>query len=208
VGVFSSLAFNGKEAVIAYMQRNPPAAAKAAAKGDLYGVKISATNTPGTPVLLDTNGDTGYFPDVKIDPVTKNIAIAYHDFSDKAFKFYYSAQLQAGVTPEIIDNGVTLGLAGDQSWVGTDSALVFGASAGQTWAVYQDPTKGDLKIAKRGAKWQVLNPLATDGAVGFFADGVFEGGKLYATHARVHAKLVGGEPRVDNALLLEQSDGN
>ncbi len=208
VGVFSSLAFNGKEAVIGYMLRNPPATAKAAAKGDLYGVKISAANAPGAPVLLDSNGDTGYFPDVKIDPVTKNIAIGYHDFSDKTFKFYYSAQLQAGVTPEIIDNGVTLGAAGDQSWVGTDSAIVFGGAAGQTWAVYQDPTKGDLKVAKRGARWQVLNSLATEGAVGFFADGVFEGGKLYATHARIHAKLVGGEPRVDNALLLEQSDGN
>jgi hypothetical protein len=35
---------------------------------------------------------------------------------------------------------------------------------------------------------------------------VFEGGKLFASHARIHARLIGGEPHVDNALLLDPVD--
>lgn len=208
VGVFSSLAFNGKEAVIAYMQRSPSATPKGPPDGDLYAVKVSAGNAAAAPVLIDASGDTGYFPDVKFEPSTKSVAIAYHDASSRSLKYYFAPQLSAGVTPEVIDNGVTAALPGDQSWVGTDSAIVFGQSAGQVWAVYQDPTRGDLKLAKRGAKWTVMANLASDGAVGFFADGVFTDGKLYATHAMLHAKLAGGEPRVDNSLHLEQTTGN
>ncbi len=202
-GVFSSLAFNGKEAVIAYMERALPAAPKSLPKGNLMGVKVSAANVPGAPVVLDASGDTGYFPDVKIDPGSKAVAIAYHDFSSRSLKYWSAPQLQVGVTPEVIDNGVSASAPGDQSWVGTDSALIFGAPGGAVYAVYQDPTRGDLKLAKRGAKWVVQTSLATEGAVGFFADGLFTDGKLYTSHARIHAKLAGGEPRVDNALLLE-----
>jgi hypothetical protein len=208
VGLFSSLTFDGKDAIIAYMRRNPPAMAGAQADGDLYAVRINAQNVPGTPVLLDASGDTGYFPDVKLDPATKAIAIGYHDFTSKAFKFYFSPQLQPGVTPEIIDTGVDLAAPGNQSWVGTDSAIVFGPSAGQVWAVYQDATRGDLKVARRTASWQVQPSLATEGAVGFFADAVYSDGKVYASHARLKARLVQGEARVANTLLLEQLAGN
>ena len=48
----------------------------------------------------------------------------------------------------------------------------------------------------------------TDGAVGFFADALFTDGKLFASHARIHAKLVQSEPQVDNSLLLEALPGN
>ncbi len=208
VGLFSSLTFDGKDAIIAYLRRNPPVMAGGTADGDLYAVRVSAQNTPSAPVLLDGSGDTGYFPDVKLEPATRSIAIGYHDFTSKAFKFYFAPQLQAGVTPELIDTGVDATAPGNQSWVGTDSAIVFGPSPGQVWAVYQDPTKGDLKIARRTASWQVQPSLATEGAVGFFADGVFTDGKLYATHARLKARLVQGEAKVANALLLEQASGN
>jgi len=207
VGVFSSLAFNGNVAIIAYMKRSPPAAAGQSPDGDLYAVSISAANVPGTPVLIDASGDTGYFPDVKVQPSTNNIGIAYHDFSSKALKYYQAAQLQAGVTPEIIDPGINSASPGEQSWVGTDVGLVFGPGAGQTWVVYQDATRGDLKIAKRGTTWTVMPNLSTAGAVGFFADGVFTDGKLYASHAKIHAKLVSGNPQVDNSLLLESTTG-
>lgn len=208
VGLFSSLTLDGKDAIVAYMKRNAPAMAGASADGDLYAVRVNGQNTATAPVLVDGSGDTGYFPDVKLEPATKSIAIGYHDFTSKAFKFYFSQQLQAGVTPEVIDTGVDMAAPGNQSWVGTDSAIVFGPSAGQVWAVYQDATKGDLKLARRTASWAVQQSLATDGAVGFFADGVFTDGKVYASHARLKARLVQGEAKVANSLLVEQTAGN
>ncbi len=211
VGLFSSIAFNGKEAFIGFMKRTTPApmgATRFNPDGDLYGIKISATGVPGPLVKLDDVGDTGYFPDVKIDPSTKNVAIAYHDFSSKKLKFYYAAQLQTGVTPETIDTGSGAAASGESDWVGTDSSLIFGATAGSVYAVYQDATKGDLKLAKRGATWQVMPSIRTAGAVGFFADGVFTDGKMFASHAKLHARLIAGEPHVDNTLIVESVPGN
>jgi hypothetical protein len=200
VGVFSSLAFKGKDAVIAAMRRTQPA--MGAPDGDLLAWTVSGAGTVGAPVLVDGSGDTGYFTDVKIDPGTQGVAIGYHDFSSKAFKFYFSPQLQAGVTPEVIDTGVDPAAPGNQSWVGTDSAIVFGPQ-GVVWALYQDATRGDLKLAKRTSSWARQPSPRTEGAVGFFADAVFADGKLFASHARLRARLVQGEPQVDNSLLLE-----
>ena len=205
VGVFTSLAFKDKEAIIAYMKRTVPA--MGGADGDLYAVSVSGAGVVGTPVLIDASGDTGYFPDVKVEAQTRSIAIGYHDFSSKAFKFYFAPQLQAGITPEIIDRGIDVALPGNQGWVGTDSAIVFGPS-GLVWALYQDATRGDLKLAKRTASWAVQPSPHTAGAVGFFADAVFTDGKLYASHARIHARLIQSEPQVDNSLLLETLPGN
>ena len=205
VGVFTSLAFKDKEAIIAYMKRTVPATG--GADGDLYAVSVSGAGVVGSPVLIDASGDTGYFPDVKVESQTRSVGIAYHDFSSKAFKFYFAPQLQAGVTPEIIDRGVDVALPGNQGWVGTDSAIVFGPS-GLVWALYQDATRGDLKLARRTASWAVQTSPHTDGAVGFFADAIFTDGKLYASHARIHARLIQSEPQVDNSLLLETLPGN
>ena len=201
MGLFSSLSFNGKEAYIAYMKRQIPTGGTVP-DGDLYGTIVSAAGTVQPAVLLDASGDTGFFPDVKFDPVSKKVGVSYHDFSSKAFKFYTAASFTAGVASEIIDSGGGTTGSGENDWVGSDSALVYGA--GGLYAVYQDPTKGDLKLAKRGQTWQVLPSIATQGAVGFFADAVFNEGKLVCSHARIHAKLVAGEPRVDNSLILEQ----
>ncbi len=209
VGVFASLAFNGKNAIIAYMQRTGPVVAgRVVPDGDLYAVQIDAQNAAGRPVLLDGAGDTGYFPDVKLEPTTRQIAIAYHDFSSKSLKFYFAAQLQTGVTIETIDRGVDAARPGEQSFVGTDSALVFGPQPGQVWAVYQDATRGDLKLSRRTTTWQPQSSLATQGAVGFFADAVFANGRVWATHARIKSRVVGGEAQLDNALLLEQGPQN
>jgi hypothetical protein len=206
VGLFSSLAFKpNKDAVIAYMRRTVPTTGPV--DGDLYGATVSASGTVGTPVLLDGSGDTGFFPDVKIDAQTGNIGVAFHDFSSKAFKFYLSGQLQAGITIETIDDGADATMPGNQSWVGTDSAIVFGPS-GVVWALYQDATRGDLKLSKRTSSWAKQPSPRTEGAVGFFADAVFTDGKLYASHARIHAKLVQSEPQVDNSLLVETLPGN
>lgn len=204
-GVFASLAFNGKNAIIAYMQRTgPTVAGRVVPDGDLYAVQLDAQNVRGTPVLIDGVGDTGYFPDVKIEPASRQVAIAFHDFSTKSLKFYFSAQLQPGVTLETIDNGVDMAKPGEQGFVGTDTALVFGAQPGQVWAVYQDATRGDLKLARRTTAWTVQAPLATEGAVGFFADGIYANGRLWATHARLKSKLVNGLPELDNTFLLQQ----
>lgn len=208
-GVFASLAFNGKNAIIAYMQRTGPVTnGRVVPDGDLYAVQVDATNTRGTPVVIDGVGDTGYFPDVKIEPSSRQIAIAFHDFTTKSLKFYFAPQVQAGVTLETIDTGVDMARPGEQGFVGTDTALVFGTQPGQVWAVYQDATRGDLKLARRGASWMVQPPLATEGAVGFFADGVFANGRVWATHARLKSKLVKGTPELDNTLQLTQGPQN
>ncbi|MFZ5467953.1 MAG: hypothetical protein ACOZIN_00835 [Myxococcota bacterium] len=200
VGLFSALAFNGKDAYIAYMNRT-------GGDGDLYGVRLGAQNTVLPQVLLDAAGDTGFFPDVKLDPGGTNVAVSYHDFSSRAFKLFFAPNFQAGVTPEVIDPGTGAASSGVHHWVGTDSALAF-AGAQDLYAVYQDATGGDLKLARRQNNvWTLLSPLRTEGAVGFFADAVMLGSKLFASHARIHAKLVAGEPRVDNSLLLEQYTG-
>jgi hypothetical protein len=107
------------------------------------------------------------------------------------------------VMPEVIDRGVDVALPGQQSFVGTDSAIMFGAG-GVVYVVYQDATRGDLKLAKRGASWQVLPSPSTAGAVGFFADGVLTDGALFASHARLKATAVGGVPGVQNTLVLER----
>ncbi len=214
VGVFAALDFKGKDAVIAYLRRAPPAptadagAAMPTPDGDLYAVTVSANNAPGAPVLIDGSGDTGYFPDVKVEPGTGNVAIAYHDFTTKSLKFYLAPQLAAGVATEVVDRGLDPARPGEQSFVGTDSAIVFGPSSGQVWAVYQDATRGDLKLARRSPTWTVLPSPATQGAVGFFADGVFTDGKVFASHARLHAKLAAGEPKTDNQPQLSTITGN
>jgi hypothetical protein len=202
VGLFSSLAFKGDEAIIAFTRRNAPTVAKGAPKAELLGVSVSAQNVPAAVVVLDATGDTGYFPDVKVEPGTSSLGIGYHDFTSKSFKFYYAGQLRTGVTPEVIDTGVDAAVAGNQSFVGTDSAIVFTGS-GKALAVYQDPTKGDLKLARRGATWVVDTSVATEGAVGFFADAVLSDGKVYASHARLRARIILGEPRVDNTVKVE-----
>ncbi len=196
VGLFSSLAFKGKDAFIAYMKR-------VGKTGDLYGVRLTGGTTVTTPVLLDGVGDTGYFADLVVDPTSGALQIAYHDFTSRQLRFYSSATLSSLVTPEVIDKGLGAPDSGDVRWAGTDVALVR-SPAGRLFAVYQDATAGDLKLSARGTGWEALPPVRTDGAVGFFADGVFLGDQLFASHARLHAKQVGGEPKVDNSLLIEK----
>ncbi len=207
VGLFTSLAFNGREAFIAYMHRFKPAMATVA-KGELVGIQLDpAGAVRGTATVIDPNGDTGFFPDVKINKANGWVAVTYHDFSSKALKYYSAAGWSAGTMTEVIDPGTGAMGSGENDWVGTDSALVFGPASGQIYVVYQDPTKGDLKLAKRmGTSWQIMPSIATMGAVGFFADGVFENGKVFASHARIHARLISGEPHVDNSLLLNPVD--
>lgn len=195
VGLFSALAMDGKDAVVTYMRRTD-------GKGQLEGVRVSGSGMATAPVVLDASGDTGYFPDVKIDPTTNNLAIAYHDFTSRKLKFLYNQNLVAGLTPEVIDNGAGMTGAGETNWVGTDVALAF-SSTGSLFVAYQDATNGDLKLASRTAMWELLQSPRTEGAVGFFADSAFLGNTLFMSHARIRAKLVGGEPKVDNSLLLE-----
>ncbi len=181
----------------------PMGSSKPPADGDLFGVRVTVAGQAGPLVLLDGSGDTGYFPDTKIDPSSRGVAVAYHDFSSKKLKFYLAPEFQTGVVPEVIDTGAGTAGSGEASWVGTDSSIVFSPIPGQLFAVYQDATRGDLKMAKRETAWQVLPPVVTNGAVGFFADGAFSNGKIFASHARIHARLIAGEPHVDNSLLLE-----
>ncbi|MHB8879265.1 MAG: hypothetical protein ACYC8T_36675 [Myxococcaceae bacterium] len=206
VGLFTSLAYNGKDAHIAYMRRTtavPTGGTTPVTDGDLYGVTVSAGGAVGTRTRLDASGDTGFFPSLKVDPATQAIAIAYHDFTSKKLKFWTAPVFNVGVTPEVIDTGAGAPGAGESNWVGTDSGLVFTGTPGEILVVYQDATRGDLKLAQRKPTWKVLPSLHTDGAVGFFADAALLNGKLYASHARIHAKLVSGEPHVDNSLVLD-----
>lgn len=216
VGVFSSLAIRGNDTLIAYQRRElKPAtltadggAGRLVPDGDLYVVRVSSTNVVSTPVLVDGSGDTGYFPDLKVNPSNQQLAVSYHDATSKSLKFVTAGQLTANLTAEVVDKGIDAATPGTQSIVGTDSAVVFAPSGGQVWLVYQDATKGDLKVARRTNTWQVQPPVSTDGAVGFFADAVFTDGKVYASHARLKAKSVAGMTGVDNTLMVEQFPGN
>ncbi len=198
VGLFSTLVMDGKNAVLAYMRRT-------GGKGALETVRVSGSGSVSGRVVLDAQGDTGYFPALARDPSTQNLALAYHDFSSRKLKFLSAPNLTAGLTPEIIDSGAGTAGSGEASWVGTDVALAF-APDGTLFAAYQDATRGDLKVSSRKAGWEQLSPVRTEGAVGFFADAVFLGKSLYMSHARIRARLVAGEPRVDNALLLDRLD--
>ena len=205
VGVFTSLAFNGKDAYVAYMRRGLTfVGSKLIPDGDLYGMRIAGSTTASAAVPLDTAGDTGYFPEVKIDPTSKNVAVAYHDFTSRRLKYLSAPGFATGLTPETIDPGTGTSSSGDNNWVGTDTALVFAPTGTTVYAVYQDATHADLKLARRGtASWVVQKPVATAGSLGYFADAVFADGKLFASHARIHSRLVKGEPRVNNSLVLE-----
>lgn len=197
VGLFPSVAFNGKTAFIAYMRRQ-------AGKGALYGVTVSSQGTVGTPVLLDNTGDTGWFPDVKYDIASQKVAVSYQDFSSRALKFYLNAGFASGIAPEIIDSGAQSAGSGESNWVGADSSLVVGGPGGKLYAVYQDSTRGDLKLAERGQTWKVLAPVRTEGAVGFFAEGTLLNGQLFISHARLKAVQAGAAPKVMNALMMEK----
>ena len=183
VGVFASLAFRGDEALVAAMRRLPAAVAGGAAKGELVGVTVSAADVPGPLVVLDRSGDTGFFPDLKVDAATGQVGITYHDATSRSLRFYLAPQLQPGVASELVDSGHDG--VGSVSSVGADSALVFGP-AGTALAVYQDATHGDLKLARRGpGGWVVQGAVSTAGAVGFFADAASGGGQLFTSHARL-----------------------
>jgi len=85
---------------------------------------------------------------------------------------------------------------------------VVSGPGGPGWALYQAATGGDLKLSRRTASWATQASPRTEGAVGFFADAVLADGKLFASHARIHARLVQSEPQVDNSLILETLPGN
>jgi hypothetical protein len=201
VGLFPSLAFRGDQALIAAMRRMPPAAAGGAAKGELIGVQVSAALVPGPVVVLDASGDTGWFPDLRVEAATGQVGIGYHDLTARALRFYLAPELQVGVRPELVDDG----RAGDggQAVVGADSAVVF-LPGGGIVALYQDATHGDLELARRtAAGWTVGAPVSTSGAVGFFTDAVVAGGSIYVSHARMGARSVQGTVRSEGAVLLE-----
>jgi hypothetical protein len=69
---------------------------------------------------------------------------------------------------------------------------------------YEDATNNDLKLAVLKSSWEILPPLHTQDAVGFFASGKFLGGTLWVSHAKIHAKNVQGAPAVDNSLQLDK----
>lgn len=211
VGLFTSLAFAGNDALIAYMKRTasvPAGEKKPVSDGDLYAVRVSATGAAGPQVLLDSQGDTGFFPDLKLNP-SGGGAVSYHDFTTRKLKYYSGNDLVPGLPIEVIDSGAGPAGSGDAAMVGADSVLLFGPAPGQVLALYQDSTHGDLKLASRASGWKVLAPIRTEGAVGFFADAQIHQGKVYASHARLRAKMApdsSGAPTLtlDNSILIEQ----
>jgi len=192
VGVFSSLAFGGKKAFIAYQLRS-------SGTGRLYGLALDATDVPAAPVLLDGTDDTGYFPSLKTNPAG-GLVLSYQDWTTRSLKFYAAPDLRTGVTPEVIDTGAPD--AGVVAYVGGSSALAYSPS-GDLYAAYEDATHNDVLLAVRKPTWRPLPPLHTSGAVGFFTSGAFLGGKLYVSSAQLHARVLLGAPTLDNSLVLD-----
>jgi hypothetical protein len=204
LGLFTSLAFQGQTAYIAYQQRS-------GGTGSLYGVTLDKNNVPGAPVLLDGSDDTGYFPNLRIHPTSGQVLVSYQDWATRALKLYANPTFAAGVTPEVIDTGVGAAGSGVFAYVGASSSLVI-APSGDVYAAYEDTTNNDLKLAVRKPTWNALAPLRTQGAVGFFASGAFLGTQLFVSHAQLHAQKctrstivcpTAGDVAVDNSLLLD-----
>jgi hypothetical protein len=196
VGLFPSLAFKGKDAYVVYMRRQGQ-------DGNLVGVSLSAAGVRSALTLLDADGDTGYFPDLKIKPDTQEIWVSYFSGSSGALKLFKGTTFSAGA-PTVIDSGSGGPGSGEVALVGADSSLVF-APNNQVLVVYQDSTRSDLKMALwRQSGWEKLKPLRSEGAVGFFADAAVTQGSIFVSHAQIRAKLVGGNPTVANGLVLDK----
>ena len=198
VGVFAALAYRQDEALVAAMRRDVTDGGRP--KGELLGFTVAA-NGASSAAVLDAAGDTGFFPDVKVDVASGRVGVSYHDFTSKAFKLYLAQGFRAGVQPEIIDTGKDP--SGVESFVGTDSAIVFTPDGGLL-AVYQDATHGDLKLARRSGGWTVDAPLSSAGAVGFFADAVLSDNTLYVSHAQLRARTVKTNLQLETSLLIER----
>lgn len=199
VGVFAALALRGDEALVVAMRR-AVSDGGAAPKGELVGFTVVGEAAPSA-VVLDASGDTGYFPRLAVEPGGGRVAVAYHDFTSRAFKLYVADGLRAGVVPELIDDGKDA--TGIEAYVGTGSALVFTPDAGLL-ALYQDATHGDLKRARRAGTWAVDGPVSQDGAVGFFADAVLVDGTIFVSHARLRARATQPSLRLETSLLLDR----
>jgi len=196
VGLFTSLAFKGKDAYIAFMRRESH-------DGNLQGIVVSSTGTRTGPYTLDFSGDVGYFPDLKLQPDSSQIWLSYFDGGSGALKIFRGSSFASG-SVTVVDPGHGGAGSGEVSLVGADSAIGF-SPTGQTVIVYQDATRSDLKIAvARGSNWEKLLPIRTEGAVGFFADIVFSKNHFFISHARLGTKSVGGNPTIANGLLLER----
>lgn len=201
-GLHPSLVFRGKTAELVFTRRG---IMEGRPDGDLLGVSVDASLTPGPVVVLDALGDTGYFPSLAVSPAGDSLAIGYQSLTGRQLKFLLMPALASGLSPEVIDTGVVTPGAGEFAWVGADSAVVFGPS-GVLLAVYQDATHGDLKLARRTNGWQPLPPIRTDGAVGFFADAALSGSRLLVSHARVGTRSIAQTPQLESRLILESVD--
>lgn len=193
VGQHPALTFIGQDAYVTYQRRTD-------GKGRLELLRIRDSLAVDAPVVLDANGDTGHFPSIATNAAGNRIGVAYHDFSTRQLRFQLLEGLAAG-TPEIVDRGSSTD--GDWSYVGTDSSVTF-LPNGDVLLAYQNATKTSLQLARRTSSWSLLPSLNDSGAVGFFADSAFVNGTLFVSHARIGARIFGGEPQLRNALLLER----
>ncbi len=199
VGLMPSLAFKANGgAVAAYYD------AKA---GALRALELTGTTVTAGPTILEGGldpggldpGDAGWHPAVAIlaDGGTTMIVsndVTHHELSALLFSGSVAAGAQVR---EVIDAGAA---AGEVRLVGADASLV-ATPAGDVVIAYQDQTGSDLVVKLRSrtsGAWEEADRV-TDGAVGFFSDVAWLGGKSYVTHAGVHA----GIPRLQSELLLQ-----
>lgn len=194
LGLFSHLSHAGNKDLVVYYDKN---------LGALKAAFILDSG-PRAPVLIDGDGlgshqagNVGLFPSAAYDPVLGQVAIAYQDLSGHSLRLYEGDGLVGGHY-STIENGASQ--PPGRSFVGADSQLAW-AEDGSLFAVYQDSSMMDLKMAQRlsgSTEWSTRG-LLTEGAYGFDADIVLTPNVAYIVSA---APRLNASRRLASRLML------
>ncbi len=188
VGLFPSLVFRDGEPVIFYFS---------SLEDSLRAVE-SAAGTFGPPVVVDGGPDaggadarsSGWYPSAAVAP-DGSLFVVFGDLTAHSVIAlgWVDASIAASAPNlrETVDPGVG---SGEVMLVGADASLAI-TPIGDLIVAYQDQTRGDLLVARRSranGAWG-LPDRHGDGALGFWADVVVDGGRAYVTHTRVKAGI-------------------
>ncbi len=183
-GLFPSLVIppDGTAAVAYYEKLPEGGRLKLAANVD------PRTDESGTTHVLDSaeGEDLGRFPSATVDD-SGAVVVAYQDAGHGRVLW-----TRANLSGDVVDSGVvddgTRDPTGDSlRLVGMDNALVIAAD-GRWMIAYQDGTAGELLLSIGSGDGWDRQPIATEGAVGFWVDAALGGGDLYVSHAEIKAE--------------------
>ena len=203
VGLYPSVAFKDSNVVVAYYDGLNHRLRAATGTGALTPVTIDDGCVAGR----STCDDVGLFASVAVETTgQKRIAIAYHDATSRALKFFAGTALgpvTAGAD-SVIDSGLFDPTQDGPSFVGANVNLHV-ALDGTIWAAYQNSTANDLRLASHAASGWTVKQTWSQGALGWFPSvaQLSSSTKLYVSHTKLHTKLQQGRPVKDTAPRME-----